>query len=192
MPHYSELVIEGPRGVAFGFVLGSLGDRAAAAGILDAEAEGFDCAPMRERLGELLSHGKETLHLLVPDPLLDEVRSALRKATRLPFQITLKSERQVEARFTFALTVASPEHAASMRSLLGPKGGLRQSSDTRWSETRDLAADPVDLYAPAHPYELNGRGSIEGPVDELLSLHRRCRDEELLHLGAPELRPRPA
>lgn len=192
MPHYSELVIEGPRGVALGFVLGCLGDRAAAAGLLDAEAEGFDCAPMRERLGDLLSHGKETLHLLVPDPLLEDVRSALRKAAHLPSPITLKSERQVEARFTFALTVASPEHAARLRSLLEPKGGLRQSSDTRWSESRDLAAKPVDLYAPAHPYELRGRGWIEGPVDELLSLYRICRDEELLHLGALELRPRPA
>jgi hypothetical protein len=190
MPHFTELVIEGPRGVAFGFVLGCLGDRAAAAGVLDAEAEGVDCAPMRERLGDLLSHGRETLHLLVPDPLLDEVRSALRKAAHLPSPITLKSERPVEARFTFALTVANPEHASRLRSLLEPKGGLRQSFDTRWKESRDLAADSVDLYAPAHPYELSGRGSIEGPVDEVLSLHRLCRDEELLHLGALEFCPR--
>jgi hypothetical protein len=34
---------------------------------------------------------------------------------------------------------------------------------------------------------MKGRGTVEGPVDVLLDLHRRCRDDELIRLERPGL-----
>ena len=48
-------------------------------------------------------------------------------------------------------------------------------------------AKGVEMYAPAHEYELKGEAVVAGPVDAVLDLHRQSRYEELIHLGHLEL-----
>jgi hypothetical protein len=185
---HHEVIVEGPRGIVFGFTLGYLAGRGLTESVYDAEGEGFDCAPLRERLGDLLRPGTETVHLLVPEALLNEVRKAVEEANRTGHRMAVLSERPVEARFRFSFTTASREHAARLRGLLEkPGGGLRLAEESAFQERIDPGARGSEAYAPVHEYEAKGRGAVEGPVDALLDLHRRCRDEELLHVGDPHL-----
>ena len=187
MGRHLEVVIEGPRGLAHGFVLGYLAGRGQGGGVLDAEAEGFECASFRERLGELLHPGHEVAHLLVPETLLPEVRRGLEQAKQDGRPLTLRLTRPVEARLAFSFAIASRAHAARVRDMVAPRGGLRLSPLTVFKESQAPEAAGTELYAPAHAYEMRGRGAIEGSPREVLDLFRRCRDEELIELGRPEL-----
>lgn len=193
MGGYHEVVVAGPGGFVFGFALGYLRGRGLAGALFDAEAEGFDCAPLRERLGELLHPGTETVHLLVPSALLAESRRAIEAGVEVGKKMSVLSERPVRGSFSFSFTIASREQAARIRGLLQePGGGLRLTEDTRFEEKSDPLAKGSEAYAPAHEYEMKGRGTVEGQVDALLHLYRRCRDEELIHLAHPALIVDPA
>jgi hypothetical protein len=193
MGGYHEVVVAGPAGFVFPFTLGHLQARGLGGAVYDAEEEGFDCAPLRERLGEMLRPRMETVHLLVPTASLEAARRAIATGAEVGRTMSILSERPVRGRFSFSFTIASREHAARIRGLLEePGGGLRLADDTTFEERSDPHAQGSEAYSPAHEYEMKGRGSVEGPVDVLLGLYRRCRDEELIRLGNPELIDDPA
>ena len=77
MERFHELVIEGRRGVAMGFVHGYLAGRELTDEIFDAEAEGVCCESFREKFREFLNPKRETIHLLVPEHLVERVRDLL-------------------------------------------------------------------------------------------------------------------
>ena len=82
MPRYREFVIEGPPGWTLGFIQGYVLGSGEALGVLDAEAEGFQCESLRERIRELLQRSSDTLHLVVPGDLAPRVRQAVADAAR--------------------------------------------------------------------------------------------------------------
>ena len=102
--------------------------------------------------------------------------------------MSILSERTVEAAFRFSYSIASRKEAARIRGFLEkPAGGLRLTGDSSFRERSDPKASGSEAYAPAHEYEAKGRGAVEGPVDALLAVYRRCRDEEQIHVAHPTL-----
>lgn len=180
--NFIEMVIEGPRGKTRGFIEGFLSGRGHGNQVIDAEEEEFDCEPMRERIREMLIPSGNTVHLLVPEDLRDEVDEAIAAAGAWGATLALRQERRVRAaRFEFDFRIYSREHAARVKELLA-----------RVPEDVTLEADPfqeTDLpgeesggaFAPVHAYELRGEGSASGPIEAILPMYRRWREEELIH-----------
>jgi hypothetical protein len=167
---YRELVIEAPPGGVEGLVSET---------VFDAEREGFDCAPLKERVRELLG-GAEVAHLLVPDTRAGEIRAA---GARVLHERPLSG-----ARFRFRVRAYSRPHGERLRGWFDPlPAGLVLSEDTIFTETVDPGAEGVESFAPAHDYTLDGSGTVIGSVPDLVAFHRRCRDEELIEAWPPVL-----
>jgi len=58
-------------------------------------------------------------------------------------------------------------------------------------QTRDLKKDPsakgVEAYAPAHDYEAEGRGTVVGPVDQVIAFKRTLDEIQLIEAKEIEL-----
>lgn len=186
---YHEVVIEGARGRSYGFVEGFLVARGMPGPIYDMEKEGFDCQPLRERVGELLYPSEQTYHMLVPEEQLPMVRQAAEEARARQLAVEIHHERPVGgARFGFRFRIYSPKHAAHIRAWFdAPPEGASLSDDSKFEEIVRPDAKGLEAYAPDHEYELRAEGAVVGAVDGVLSLYHRCRDEELVQLESLEL-----
>jgi hypothetical protein len=183
-PRYSEVVLQGPEGWTHGFLEAYFGSRGVEAEVIDAEREGFDCSPLRERLRDLLDSEAATLHLLLPEPALAALPDAVREAAESGRTLAVRGSRPLRgARFRFDFRIHSREHAEPIRrDFSSPPPGASLAPGARFDETvRPDAAGP-EMFAPDHDYTLDGEGTIEGDVPAVLALHRRYRDEELVRL----------
>ena len=151
--------------------------------MLDAEAEGFDCEPLKEKLRELLHPDRDTLHLLVPDSCRGTVMEALANSKGTSHPLELRHERAVTgARFHFTLKVYSKEHGEAIRTLFEQlPEGARLTPDSDLQVMLDPSAEGVELYAPTHDFELRGKGTIEGDLMPVLEVYRKCVEELLIH-----------
>ncbi len=183
MAEFYEFVIQGQPGWTFGFVQGYLRGRGETEGVLDAEAEGFQCESLRERIRELIRPSSATLHLLGLDRIAPAVMEAVDHAVALGHPTELvHTERIVAARFSFSTTVYSREHGERIQAMFKEKAdGVTIKGEMTVKVHPE--AKGVEMYAPVHEYELKGEGVVEGPVDGVLDLHRRSRGEELISLG---------
>jgi len=181
---YEELVIEGAKGRGFGFIEGYLAGRGLPAGLLDAEAEGFDVAPLRERLHDLISQTTEVRHLLVPAAQQAAVLAAIDAAAARGIDVRLVARSVLDrASFAFSFHVYSKDHAPRVRALFErlPEG-VALGAESTIEERRDSGARGAEVYAPAHEFELRGAGRVHGPVDGVLDVFRRARNEPLVRL----------
>jgi hypothetical protein len=180
---YAELVIDGPRGWDMGFIQGFLRSRGFAGTVLDAEAEGFHCAGLREQLREALHPAAETLHLLVPVDLVPAILDAVDDSSKAGRPMAVRQRRAVGgAWFRFTVHVFSKEHARRVRAIFNnlPEG-VALSADASFEEIVDDGVRGVELYAPVHAYEMNGEGAVEGDLEGVLAVHRACRKDEQVH-----------
>lgn len=188
---YHELLVEGPRGWTLGFIHGFVRALGNDGTLFDAEEEGVACEPFGERVHELIHRSEEILHLLVPEGLLATVRKAVGDAVAAGRQVSIRGERAlVGACFDFNVAAYSREHGKKIRRIFYQlPEGVELSADTAFHETEDPEAE-VGAYAPAHKYELRGKGSVEGPVAGVLEVYRVCREEGLIHESAAKLLPK--
>jgi hypothetical protein len=186
---YHEVVIEGARGRAYGFVEGFLVARGMVGRMYEMESEGFDCSPLRERVRELFHPSDQTYHTLVPGNELPVIRLAAAEAQARGLKVAIHDERPVEGvRFRFSFRIYSRPYAARIRGWFeNPPEGATLSEDASFDETTNPEGAGVEAYAPAHEYELAGQGAVSGNVDGVIELYRRCRTEELVHLHPLEL-----
>ena len=186
---YREIVVVGPRGFTLGFIEGFLRGRGVDGDVLDAEREGFDVASLRERVRELLHPKVDTLHLLTPETLAPAVREAVGAAALRGASMAIRHERPLAgARFSFSFAVYSRPHAERIRGYFEhlPEGA-RLSPDSSFVESLHPDEIGVEVYAPAHDYDLRGKGTVVGSMEGVLSLYRTCRDEELIRESPVEL-----
>ena len=187
MTEFYEFVIQGQTGWTLGFIQGYLRGHGETEGVLDAEAEGFHCESLRERFRELIHPSSDTLHLIASDRVGASVLEAVAEAVALGHATEMvHKERIVAARFTFSTTVYSREHGERIREMFkNTAEGVTVKGEMTVKINPD--AKGVEMYAPAHEYELKGEAVVAGPVDGVLDLHRQSRDEELINLGHLEL-----
>ena len=186
---YQELIAEGPRGWALGFVQGYLRGRDADNRVIDAEEEGFECESFREQIKELLQPASEVLHLVAPEPLVPLVREAVNRGAELGRAIRILHSRPLAgARFRFSFSIYSRQHAARIRGLFeNLPEGVKLTEDTRMDERSEPGPKTLDMYAPVHSFELQAKGGVRGPFEGILTLYRVCRHEELIHAERAEL-----
>ncbi len=178
---FYEISIEGPTGRTLGFVQGFLTARGEGGRILDAYREGFDCESLRERIRELFHPSKQTYHLLVPADLVPTVDEAVKEGKNRGMEIEVMERRLLSgARFSFSFETFSRDHGATLRALFeAPPQGVT-IDDLQIEETLDPEAKGVEAYAPAHEYQLEGKGTVRGALRAVLALHKRARGQELI------------
>lgn len=174
---FVEAVVRGPKGWDVGFLAGFLRGRGCVGPLLDGEAEGLDCESLRERFSEWFDPRWDTAHLFLRAPDLPLLREAVAAASGGEGPLELLHEAPVAGlTFTFSFVVYSRELGARLRGLLeglpagaalGPGGELREQVDPE--------AEGVELYAPAHAYQLEGRGSVAGEFLPVLEVLRALR-----------------
>jgi hypothetical protein len=186
---YIEWVIDGPTGCAAGFLEGYFAARGVGDRVLDAEIEGFDVEPLREAVREMLHPGHERAHLLVPTSQGNLVEEALRAAKDRGLPLEPHARRSIAlARFEFTAAAYSKEAGARLRALFEElPAGVFLRPDRPFKERVDPDARATDVYAPAHAYELRGKGLVEGPVEGVIAIFRECAAEGTLRLGKIEL-----
>jgi hypothetical protein len=184
-----EVVVEGPRGRARGFVEGYLTGRGVGARLLDAEEEGFGRDTLREQLREFLHPRAEVLHLLVPAEALDPVREAVDAAASAGVPVAIRRVLQVVgASFEFSFSAFSREHGRRLVSLVEslPRE-VRVLRDAPFEERVDPTARGIEAYSPVHEYEIRGKGTVEGDFEGVLAVRRRMCEESAIHLHRAEL-----
>lgn len=186
---YIEWVIDGPTGSAAAFLEGYFSARGVDDRILDAETEGFDVEPLREAVREMLHPGHERAHLLVPTSQEALVEEALRTAKARGIPLVPHARRTIAlARFEFSAAAYSREAGARLRALFEKfPAGVFLRADRPFRERVDPDARATDVYAPAHAYELRGKGVVEGPVEGVIAMFRECAAEETLRIGKIEI-----
>jgi len=181
---FYEISLEGPTGRTLGFVQGFLTARGEGGRMLDAYREGFDCESLRERIRELFHPAKQTYHLLVPADLVPTVNEAVQEGKNRGMEMEVLEQRLlVGARFSFSFETFSRQHGAALRAMFEtPPQGVT-IDDLQIEETIHPEAKGVEAYAPAHEYQLEGKGTAQGALRAVLTLHKRARDEELIKEG---------
>jgi hypothetical protein len=187
MAKYCEFIIEGQPGWTFGFIQGYVRGSGEPVNVMDAEAEGFRCESLRERLRELLRPSSETLHLVVPGGLGPRVRQAVADAVEMGRETKIVHSEEIDgARFSFSATVYSRTHGERIRAMFGnPPEGVAVTGEMEVEI--DPEAKGVEMYAPAHEYELKAECVVAGPIDGVLHLYRQAGREQLIELGGLEL-----
>lgn len=182
---FHELVVEGPRGLAVGYIEGFVRAKAPDATVLYAENEGFDVETLRERIRDMLHPGREWCHILVPADVVPLVQEAIAAAESNGLELVVRADRAIaKARFKFSFRVYARDVAARIRKFEERlPAGVTYSADTEICEIIDPSAAGVEAYAPAHEYEFRGDGEIHGPVDGVLEVHRMYGDEDHVDLG---------
>jgi len=183
---FVEFVIQGPRGWTAGFLEGRLQSDGFAGRVFDAEVEGFDVATLRERWVDRILRQSTTEHILVSSQAAARVRTALAGASE---RITLIAERNWDsAGFDFCFQIFSPKDAARIRAYFEPlPPGLRPRDDFRIEEIVREGSRGIEMLTPSHGWELRGEGRVEGTIDAILELLRRCRNEELVKVRNAQL-----
>ncbi len=181
---HREFLVEGPRAYAPGYVRGYLKGRGHEAAVVDLEHEGFDCEPLRERLSELLHRDRDVSHLVVPEGSAAAFRDAVRETSGSTTPLAIVSELPVSrAKFEFSVEVFSPQVASRVRALFSPlPPGVVSEPAAPFVETHFEPQTGTGVYAPVHPYELRGSGTVSGPFEGVLDLWRRCRGEKAVRL----------
>lgn len=179
---YCELVIHGPGGLTRGFLTGFARGRGHEEPLFDAEAEGFDCSTLGERLHDLVRPSAQRLHLVAPTGLVPILREAVAAAQAEDWDVEIARATAIGgARFAFRFSIYSREEGGRLQEQLAnlPEG-LQLAESTAIEEKVHPEATGIEMYSPVHEYTLTGNGGIEGDVAAIVELYRDLRDEPLV------------
>jgi len=143
--------------------------------LLVADESGVHTRGLRERL----QHHGETVHVLVSESSLAELKRALAGAAPA-YTLEIVGEHAVaSAHFTFAVETPSRKVAAQVRAAVAGLPLAAAVSGFAPVETLDEAGGP-GVYAPSHAYEFRGKGRVEGPVRDVITARRVLADIEFV------------
>ncbi len=185
-----EVVIRGHERYVQGFIRGLfIGEHSHRWPVFNAEF-GIEGETLAEALKEWVGLKEPVSRFVIPEEAFAIVREAL--ADPRAVGIHLGEARPISsASFSLDAAVYSEEVGVQVKSILQriPPGVVVEG----WkpAEVLDPDSTGVELYSPAHDYELKGKASISGPFRDVLYVHEQCRRvsqvaETKLHLERGE------
>ncbi len=127
--------------------------------------------------------------VLLASEWVDEVVTALGPWSR---RLDLQLLGQVPIRaayFDFEFEIFARDQAADVRSIFEAlPEGVNVSSDYNPVETSDMSASGAEMYAPAHDYKFQGKGTVGGDLRGVLEVHERARRHERIRTSDVKLR----
>jgi hypothetical protein len=178
---FYELVIEGPFLSIKGFIHGLRAGSGVAGAAWFSREEHIKAETLAEQLMEW-THLHETLcHLVVEEGLLGLIEAGVRNTTeRLKLQV--RSVKLVEsASFAFHYEVFARHYGEEIKKVFNAlPSELKLSADYQVKEEIDPSGKGLEAYAPCHEYRCQGRGSITGPIDAVVSFYRKVEEYGLI------------
>lgn len=186
---YYEVEVEGSLDLIKGYVLGFIDGRQ-----LDGEAI-FDEEHHMENEGKfgqllrLLGTKGKTVHVIMCCHLHEILREALEKRpSKLP--IVIRSVREVfGASFDFEYKTFAEKFGKELKKTFGnlPEG-LEMDPEYEPKEILNPDAKGVEAYAPLHDYELRAKGTISGPIRQVMDFYGLVEHNNLVELGPIKLK----
>lgn len=187
--NFYELVIEGPFPAVKGFILGLRAGSGTPGTLFFSREAHIKAETFAKHLLEW-THLFETLcHLVVEENLLALIETGVRDAAdALKFKI--RSVQLVKsAAFRFQYEVFAPMYGDLIKATLANlPAELQLSDDYAPKEHFDPVCKGVEKYAPCHDYRLEGHGSVEGPIDKVVSFYEKIQKYDLIRKGPIALR----
>lgn len=181
---YHELVIDGALPVVKGFVIGNLLARGLDPNyVLFAEEHGIECEGFVAHLAEWMRLHATSTHLLVPNPLHNDLKADIANAVN-HLGLKIRRDRLIRsASFRFSYTAYSKQLALELDSLLKRfPDRVRISDEYNPRTSLDPQAVGVELYTPAHAYEVQASGTATGDLATILELRRMAHEHELMRI----------
>jgi hypothetical protein len=179
---FYEIVVDGPLPVLKGFVVGHLTARG-----LDPNAVWFaderevQCESFGLHLAEWMRLHVNISHLLVPQSIHPELKRCFDQAADL-LGVRIRSDKPIRsASFKFKYSAYSQAAAKELDDLLSRMPDrVRLSEDYQPQIVVDRQAEGIEMYTPAHAYEVRGSGTATGDLEAIIELHRLAKDHELM------------
>ncbi|MHA1567978.1 MAG: hypothetical protein ACTSXZ_00790 [Alphaproteobacteria bacterium] len=169
---FIELVIEGPADYVRGYIRGFMHARGPRAEVVFSDEIGLrDDGPV-QKIKEALHLSREITHVIVDEETAALVREGI-NGGKTETGLTIHSDRVIDsAEFTYSFEVFSREHGTLiLKALQDPPAGIALDSHEHVLR-EDPNAKGVELYSPAHDYELKGKGKAMGPLDKIVWLYK--------------------
>lgn len=178
---FYELVIAGPYLMGKGFIYGLLeGSKAKGMAVFSRENK-----IKTETFVELVmewTHLHESLcHLIAEESLIGLIREGIEN-TAESVNLTLKSVKKItKASFDFHYEVYAKKYGEEIWLIFASlPSELKISRDYNPVEEIHPEGTKLEEYAPLHPYKLQARGSVEGPLDVLLGFYKQVQEYDLI------------
>lgn len=183
MSTFSKLVVEADRALVRGFVHGwctarGMSPDEVGLNVLWPQDWDVRVASMLEGIVEALKPG-DLCSVLVEDRLVGPLLQAL-----LPWSesMRVRSQQRIQgASFAFRYEILARDAAEAVRRIFtNLPDAVRVSADYVHEVEHD--SDGGGMYAPSHRYVARGKGSVSGPLRDILEVHERCRQHERIHV----------
>jgi hypothetical protein len=191
VPAFSKLTIEADPALVRGFVRGWCTAR----GMTPEETElrvlwpqdwDVRVASVLEGIGEALKPG-DVCYVLVDDDLVTPLVQALQPWSE---SMRVRSQRCIQgASFDFQYEIFERDEAEEVRRIFASLPQGVQVSGTYAHEVH--RGDGEGMRARAHAYAARGKGTLSGPLREVLEVHERCRQHERIRIHAVNLHLEP-
>ncbi len=180
---YYEVVIEGHYNLVFGliegFILGSEKDWkywfSGDAGIIK---ETFS-----EIISEWLSIKTKLHHIIMEEELWKEFDSTLKKHPDKPKvnRKYIKSAKLIDtSRFEFKFSAYAEKYGEEIKLLIKSLPDNIILHNYNPQETINEDAKGVEMYAPEHKYVLEGSGTLEGNIEDIIQVRNKFNDNPLI------------
>jgi len=180
---YYEVVIEGHYNLVFGvlegFILGSKKDWkywfSGDAGIIK---ETFS-----EIISEWLSIKTKLHHIIMEEELWKEFDSTLKKHPDKPKvnRKYIKSAKLIDtSRFEFKFSAYAEKYGEEIKLLIKSLPDNIILHNYNPQETINEDAKGVEMYAPEHKYVLEGSGTLEGNIADIIQVRNKFNDNPLI------------
>lgn len=182
--NFYELVIEGPFPAVKGFILGLRAGSGTSGALFFSREAHIKTETLAKHFLEW-THLFETLcHVVVEENLRSLIETGVRDTfDTLKFKI--RSVQLVKsAAFRFQFEVFAPMYADLIKATLANlPAELELSDDYAPKEHFDPVCKGVEKYAPCHDYRLEGKGSVKGPIDKVVSFYEKISKYDLIRKG---------
>jgi len=178
MAEYHELVFEGSLPVVRAFLTGLRLGKGWATSSICSEDQDIQADSLGQRVLEKIRLTKDLTHVLVLDRHVPVVTEATRAAQKTLGVAVRRSRVVREARFDYTFAVFDRKTGARLRALLAQAGPDLTRKDAEEEEDVCPEGKGIEVYAPTHEYAFKGKGTVCGPLPQVLAYRDALRKFE--------------
>jgi hypothetical protein len=184
---FYQVVLEGSPKTALGLLAGLQLGSGSAGTFYFCQHEGITTESLGERLAELVRLHPRDCELVVDGPMNQQLKRLAKRITEATGLKLTASRRIRSAGFDFRFEAFARRYGDDILKLLHdlPQGARLEGFGTKERISPDAVG--IEAYAPAHDYELRGRGRVVGRIDAVIEARRRLQRQPLLQLEPIQL-----
>jgi hypothetical protein len=169
MAEYHELVFEGSLPIVRAFLTGLRLGKGWATPFMCSEDYQIHGDSLGHRVLETIRLTKDLTYVVVIDRHVPVISEAVRAAQKT-LDLAVRRDRAVrEAKFDYTFAVFDRKIASKLRGLLDQTGPDLVRTDAEEKEDVHPEGKGVEVYTPEHEYAFKGKGTVSGPLPQVLA-----------------------